>query len=178
MTNTFKLMAVYNQRMNLSIYNASEQVSETEIAKNRGAFFGSITGTLNHILVGDLIWLRRFAMHPNNFSSLEPILKMKEPQALDEILYVNLAELRHARITVDTAIIQFTNGLTHDHLTKALHYKNTKGNPFRKDFGSLIQHMFNHQTHHRGQVSTLLSQLGIDIGVTDLLSDIPDERET
>ena len=177
MTNIFKLMALYNQRMNLSVYDASAQLSEKDNVKNCGAFFGSIIGTLNHILVGDLIWLKRFAMHPENFNSLESILKMEEPQALDQILYAKLAELRQARLSVDRAIVQFTGELTNDHLQTTLHYKNMNGQAFRKNFGGLVQHLFNHQTHHRGQVSTLLSQIGIEIGVTDLLVDIPDERE-
>ena len=174
MVNTFKLMAAYNHRMNLSIYAVSAQVSEIDLVTHRGAFFGSIIGTLNHILVADLIWLRRFSMHSNNFRSLEPILEMRTPGALNEILYAKLAELKQARITVDRTIIDFTNELTDDHLLTTLLYKNTKNIAFKKNFGSLIQHFFNHQTHHRGQVSTLLSQLGIDIGVTDLLADIPD----
>ena len=175
MISIFRQMAAYNKRMNVCIYDACMHVSDADLGKNRGAYFGSILGTLNHILVGDLIWLRRFSTHSNDFVSLDCILKMEEPRVLDQLLHTQLVKLRQARTTVDSAIIEFTNELKSDHLQRALLYQNSKGTPCKKNFGSLVQHLFSHQIHHRGQVSTLLSQLDIDIGVTDLVADIPDE---
>lgn len=170
----FELMADYNQWMNQSLYHAASSLNTAELNQDRGAFFGSIMATLNHILVGDTIWLKRFACHPSNLVSLEYVRELNPPSSLDAILHTKLASLLVARKTMDALIIEFADELTEEVLTSSFTYTNTKGDLYTKNFGHLIQHFFNHQTHHRGQVSTLLSQAGVDIGMTDLLVKIPD----
>lgn len=169
----FELMAEYNQWMNKSIYSAASQLSASDLAEDRGAFFGSIIGTLNHLLVGDTIWLKRFAEHPAKLKSLEHFHEVESPNALDSILHENFEELRQSRLKMDHLIREFSSELTDAVLLSSLSYKNTKGEPFTKNLGALVQHFFNHQTHHRGQITTLLNQVGIDVGVTDLLVRIP-----
>ena len=88
------LMAHYNQWMNGNLLQCAAKLSADELNKNMGAFFGSILGTLNHLLVADLIWLNRFATHPANFSSLIKGLKeFEKPSALDQVLCSKLSEL-------------------------------------------------------------------------------------
>lgn len=166
-------MADYNQWMNANIYVAAAKLKSVELTRERGAFFGSIFGTLNHILVGDTIWLKRFGEHSSALGSLDPIRNLNLPASLDVTLYPKFDDLREARVRMDEIIINFSLELTDSILETTLDYKNTKGVRFKKPMGALIQHFFNHQTHHRGQVSTLLSQSGTDIGVTDLLARIP-----
>lgn len=173
----FQLMANYNQWMNVNLYKASSSLDSVELSKDRGAFFGSVSGTLNHILVGDTIWLKRFASHPGNFKSLDNVRNTPMPSALTEILYVEFVELQRARRQLDLTIVEFVNEAAETDYEMALSYNSTRGIPFCKNFGSLVQHFFNHQTHHRGQLTTLLAQLGIDCGVTDLLLRIPDAKE-
>ncbi len=170
----FSLMAEYNQWMNRSIYAAASTLSQEALVRQSGAFFGSILGTLNHLLVGDIIWLKRFAAHPEQFSSLVNMHAILLPKALDQVLYEDLAMLRDQREALDKMIITFVNQLTAPSLNSNLTYQNTKGITFTKPFAMLLQHFFNHQTHHRGQLSTLLSQSGVDIGVTDVLAKIPE----
>ncbi|ROR97913.1 putative damage-inducible protein DinB [Sinobacterium caligoides] len=170
----FELMAAYNQRINSSIYNAAATLSSDELKRDRGAFFSSIIGTLNHIIVGDTIWLKRFANHPASFPSLDYIRALDTPLSLDAIIYPQFSALTAARNKMDDVIVQLTSELSDDDVACTLEYSNTKGLVFRKNFGALLQHLFNHQTHHRGQVSTLLFQAGIDIGATDLLMNIAD----
>lgn len=171
----FRLMATYNQRMNRNVYQAAADLSTEKLVEDAGAFFKSILGTLNHILVGDTIWLQRFAGHPAAFQSLAYLKEMDSPASLDAELYSDLNQLRTAREQMDVAVIDFTEELTESDLSSLLDYRTTAGEPACKNLGHLVQHFFNHQTHHRGQVSTLLSQAGQDIGVTDLLALIPDE---
>ena len=171
----FKLMADYNQWINERVYRAASQLSADELSKDRGAFFGSIIGTLNHILVGDTIWLQRFAEHPAHFKALDYVRILDKPIALDSIMYAEFKDLESARATMDRVIKDFCDELSDEVLSTHLSYHNTKGDRFRKNFGHLVQHFFNHQTHHRGQVSTLLNQAGMNIGVTDLLVSIPGE---
>jgi uncharacterized damage-inducible protein DinB len=172
----FKLMASYNEWMNQNIYSAAASLSEKELHQNRGAFFGSIIGTLNHIMIGDIIWLKRFSDHPKNFKSLELIRNIEKPANLNGILNDNLKDLKIKRNELDNSITKFVEELTDDVISSPLSYKNTKGVTFSKKLGYLLQHFFNHQTHHRGQISTLCYQVGIDIGVTDLLACIPEEK--
>lgn len=171
----FELLSVYNQWMNSKVYEAAAQLSATDLAKDSGAFFGSILGTLNHIVVGDIVWLKRFATHPSCLDSLREFADLQNPKSLDQIVFNDLASLSEHRIWLDRKIINWIAGLSEGDLDFILSYHNTKGIPANKRYSSLVLHFFNHQTHHRGQVSTLLSQAGVDIGVTDLLAQIPEE---
>jgi len=177
MKSNFELMAAYNQSMNQRLYESTSVLSLSELEKDRGAYFKSIIGTLNHILVGDIIWLKRFANHKTEFNSLEYVRNLLSPNTLDEILHSTFEPLKEARIEMDKAFLNFTSEVVESDLSGVIEYKNTKGLDFCKNFGQVLQHVFNHQTHHRGQVTTLLSQVGIDVGVTDLLLWIPDEKE-
>jgi uncharacterized damage-inducible protein DinB len=175
MKNNFKLMSLYNQSMNKSMYKVASGLSAENLEKNRDVFFDSIVGTLNHILVGDIIWLKRFASHDTIFTSLDYVRDIDTPASLDVILHPKLHLLLEERAKLDEVIVQFTSELTDQAIASPLAYSNTKGQLFVKNVGFLLQHFFNHQTHHRGQVSALLSQVGADVGVTDLLMSIPDE---
>jgi uncharacterized damage-inducible protein DinB len=170
----FMLMATYNQWMNDNLYDVSSQLTAHQLIEDRGAFFGSVLGTLNHILVGDTIWLQRFSCHPSDFTALKPLRSQPVPKALSQILHADVSALRDARGVMDRTIIDFVAETTETDYSQALTYADTRGNPHRKNFGQLLQHFFNHQTHHRGQVTVLLSQQGLDFGVTDLLLKIED----
>ena len=161
--------------MNKSMYEAASRLGSEECEKDRGAFFESIIGTLNHILVGDIIWLKRFANHETKFPSLDYVRSIKTPASLDVKLYSTLAQLETERSKMDKVIVEFASKLTDNVIASSLSYKNTNGDSFVKNFGHLLQHFFNHQTHHRGQVSTLLYQAGEDVGVTDLVIGIPND---
>jgi uncharacterized damage-inducible protein DinB len=169
------LMAGYNEWMNRKVYAAARTLPAEALAAERQAFFGSIIGTLNHLVVGDIIWLQRFAAHPARHSALEPILRLPTPAALNTLLFADIEALSNQRQMLDKTIKQWAAQLTEDDLLAVLHYRNMKGVAAAKRFSSLVMHFFNHQTHHRGQLSTLLFQAGVDIGVTDLLALIADE---
>jgi uncharacterized damage-inducible protein DinB len=171
------LMAAYNETMNVKLYEAAGKLSAADLAMDRGAFFGSIIGTLNHIVVGDTLWLKRFAAHPSHPPALEPVRALPQPVALNQVLFTDLGELAARRKVIDAAIKGWAASITVEDLGHILHYANTKGVKSQKRFSSLVLHFFNHQTHHRGQATTLLSQAGQDVGVTDLLALIPNETE-
>ncbi len=170
----FELMARYNQWMNESIYEACSELDGSELTRDQGAFFSSILGTLNHILVGDTIWLKRFAEHPTNFRTLSTVKAAAKPESLCSILYTDFDELRDARYILDRTLIDFCDEVEVYDLSQPLVYCNMQGNKFEKRFGYLMQHFFNHQTHHRGQITTLLNQNDIEVAITDLLAVIPE----
>ena len=171
------LMASYNQWMNAKVYEAAERLPPDELATNRKAFFGSLLGTLNHIVVADTIWLKRFATHPAKYEVLEPLRAMPAPTSLDQMLFSELAPMHKHREWLDKIIKEWAASLKDADLEHTLQYTNMKGITTHRNFAGLVLHFFNHQTHHRGQATTLLSQAGQDVGVTDLLMLIPDEAQ-
>ena len=169
-------MAKYNYRMNSQIFNAIKNLTGSDINEDRGAYFNSIIGTLNHILVGDIIWLRRLADHSNKYVTLKKMSDLPEPKGLDDILFSDIESVKTTRIKVDLLLCHWLENETHNEdFSRNLEYSNTKNIISRRNFGELLSHLFNHQTHHRGQLTTLLNQLGIDVGVTDFLLEIPDD---
>jgi uncharacterized damage-inducible protein DinB len=111
---------------------------------------------LNHLLVGDRIWMGRFIQQP-------------VPYTIGQELYANFDELRHQRQLTDQAIINWTKSLSQTWLAQPFTYTSGLDKKSRTlPTWLLVTHLFNHQTHHRGQLTTLLNQLGYDSGVTDL----------
>lgn len=168
-----RFMARYNTWMNTRTYDAAGRLPPSELAVDRKAFFGSILGTLNHLVVTDTIWLKRFAAHPAAHAALDPVRRLPMPASLDAMPFTDFAALAAHRKMLDGAIEDWVQSLTDDDLGYVLHYANSKGVESDRLLFSLVLHFFNHQTHHRGQVSTLLFQAGVDVGVTDLLVLIP-----
>lgn len=163
------LMARYNQWMNQKIYAATQSLPIEEVTKDRGAYFQSILGTLNHLYVADIVWLKRFSRHPSQFTTLASLDDQPSPTRLDEIVHERLPELWAARVKLDTTILKLAAQITQFDLNQVLSYKNRSGEPKTKSFSDLLQHFFNHQTHHRGQLTTLLGQAGKTVEPTDLL---------
>lgn len=149
-------MAEYNQWMNQKLYAICTEIPDAVRKEDRGAFFRSIHGTLNHLLVGDRIWLGRFTGQPF-------VAKVSDE------LYGDFAELQQARELTDRQILDWVNQLTDAWLCQDFTYTSGIDRKTRiLPAWLLVTHLFNHQTHHRGQLTTLLSQLGYDPGVTDL----------
>jgi uncharacterized damage-inducible protein DinB len=153
-----RAMAAYNRWMNDKLYDCAARLSDEARKRDVGAFFKSIHGTLNHLLLTDRIWLGRFTYKP--FAA----------KSLDQELYADFAELRAERAVTDGAITAWVGALTEQDLAGELAYTTmTNLQPRRDPFWFALTHFFNHQTHHRGQVTTLLFQRGVDPGVTDFL---------
>ncbi len=142
----FRMLADYNRRANARLYEACGRLPAAERTKVRPAFFKSIHGTLNHIMVGDRIWLGRFEGREMTSSGL------------DSILYEDFAELCRARRAEDDRIEAFAEGLTVEFLGGTIGYRNHEGRSFEDPAALVVAHLFNHQTHHRGQVHDMLCQ--------------------
>lgn len=169
-----KLLAAYNAGMNRKLYAAAARLTPEALHADRQAFFGSLFGTLNHLVAADTIWLTRFARHPSAFAALAPLRDAAIPSDLRQSYGTDLPTLQAHRLRLDGTIEALAAQLQAADIEQVLVYRNTRGNEYRKRFGDLLLHFFNHQTHHRGQASTLLTQAGVDIGITDLLEIVPD----
>ena len=164
------LMANYNQWMNRKVYEAAGTLTDAALTADRQAFFGSILGTLNHLALGDTVWLKRFVEHPAGFSALAPLKAVAAPTDLRQLAFADIRELAAHRAWLDQLILDWSPSLRDAHLDLRLSYHTMGGVASEKPFFGLLMHFFNHQTHHRGQVTTLLSQAGVDVGDTDLLA--------
>lgn len=150
-------MAQYNQWMNQNLYAICAEISDAERKRDRGAFFKSIHGTLNHLLYGDRAWMGRFTKQPFAVSTI------------GQELYKDFDELRHERQLTDAAIVHWANEIQASWLEQPFRYTSNVDQQTRVlPTWVLVTHLFNHQTHHRGQLTTLLSQMGCDPGITDL----------
>lgn len=155
-------MARYNRWMNERLYALCADLDGDTYRADRGAFFGSIHGTLNHLLLADRVWMGRFTDQPY------PV------ERLDQELYAEFDQLRGERARTDAAIERWAAQLTTEDLAGELRYHSLVNPQARAmPLWLAVTHFFNHQTHHRGQVTALLSQAGVDYGVTDLIA-LPD----
>jgi uncharacterized damage-inducible protein DinB len=170
----FSHLASYNQWMNTKLYEAAAGLPEAALHQDRGAFFGSVFGTLNHIAIGDILWFKRIARCFPGLASLRCVDQLPPPVFPNTPLCETLSELARLRGMLDEAIIAFCAEAGPARLGEALEWTSTKGVTSRKLLGDVLVHVFNHQTHHRGQATTLFSQMGIDVGATDLLLLLPD----
>jgi len=162
-----RALARYNRLANARLYDACDRIGDSERRRARPAFFRSIHGTLNHILVGDRIWMARFQG------------KTVPSSGLDAILYEKFDDLRAARVEQDALIQAFAQSLTDARLLSTIAYRNNAGLDFEDPVWMLILHFFNHQTHHRGQVHDMLCQTSVAPPSLDLhrvLKPMPDSR--
>lgn len=149
-------MAEYNQWMNQKLYRICAEIPDEIRKQDRGAFFKSVHGTLNHLLFGDRIWMGRFIDKPF-------VAKIGDELCSD------FAQLQQEREITDRQILEWAQQLSSEWLEQPFTYRSGVDGKMRTmPAWVLVTHMFNHQTHHRGQLTTLLSQLGYDPGVTDL----------
>lgn len=148
-------MAHYNRWMNEKLYAACARLDDAGRKRDRGAFFGSVHATLNHLLLADQAWMQRLSGEA---------VTMRSPR--DEV-HADFGALAAARAAMDERLLQWAQALP------------AKGGEFRffsvsyqrervLPLHAVVLQVFNHQTHHRGQLTTLLSQAGIDVGVTDI----------
>jgi uncharacterized damage-inducible protein DinB len=152
-------MARYNRWQNENLYGAADTASDAERRRARGAFFGSIHATLNHLLWGDRIWMSRLAGTAKPEGGI--------PQSVS--LYADWNDLKRERAAFDTVIIDWADQLEDASLAGELTwFSGAIKAEVRKPKWLLVTHMFNHQTHHRGQVHCMLTQAGSKPGDTDL----------
>lgn len=171
----YRALARYNRWMNRKLYAAVAALDAQEQKRDRGAFFGSISGTLNHILLADRAWLGRFTSDPERFGSRDLAGQPIVITSLAQILYDEFRELERERERTDEDLLAWTYSLDEQALDSMLEYKTSRGEMKRQVLWWAVGHLFNHQTHHRGQVTTLLTQAGIDPGATDLVAMLNEE---
>jgi uncharacterized damage-inducible protein DinB len=155
----FRQLADYNRWANLRIYGAALEMPEEQYRRPTGVFFGSLHGTLNHLLLADRIWLKRLTGTGEH------------PDRLDTILYDDREELLCARIAEDDRLQELVGSYEDADLTRTISYQTTSGKPYSQPLQDILLHLFNHQTHHRGQAHACCSIVtGREPPMLDLLA--------
>ncbi len=163
----YRAMARYNRWMNQRIYASCAKLSDQELRRDLSGFFGSVHGALNHILLADCAWLVRLT-RDDQYRARGADGEVIQIKSLAQILYEDFTELGASRSDLDKKICAWAEELSEEDATAMLKYKDSKGTPYSHPAWYAMSHVFNHQTHHRGQVTALLFQLGQDPGITDL----------
>ncbi len=154
----YAMLARYNAWANRRLYDAAAELDDQEYRADRGAFFKSMHGTLNHLLTADRVWMHRFTGQGPS------------PERLDMIHHEQLADLRRAREAEDERIVGYIDGLTEPELAGTIRYRRVSTpEVFEQALAPALAHFFNHQTHHRGQAHSILCSFGKRGLVLDLL---------
>ena len=148
MKSYFQDLAAYNHWANQTLYGSISELVDAERQKDLGGFFSSLLNTLNHILVGDLLWMERLEGSG------------RKPATLDTILHEDYEALKQDRFETDKRLIQILDQMPPSMLSEYLDYKTSAGVDCHDPVSGILAHIFNHQTHHRGQCHHMLSQLG------------------
>ena len=158
MKSHYTMFAGYNAWANRRLYDAAALLSDAEYRADKGAFFKSMHGTLNHLLVTDRIWMKRFTGEGD------------APDRLDAILHQNLADLDAARTAEDRRIVAYVDSLDDERLRGVIRYRRVSTpEEFVQPLMPALDHWLNHQTHHRGQAHMILTSLGKTAPELDLL---------
>jgi len=154
----YRMFAAYNRWANERIYDAAEYLSDEEWERDVRAFFGSICGTLNHVLVADRIWMHRFTGTGETH------------RTLSEMPHPRFAELKTARGAMDERIVDYADSLDEETLGGLFSYVSiTNPTEITQPLAPALAHFFNHQTHHRGHAHMILSVLEHEPPPLDLI---------
>jgi uncharacterized damage-inducible protein DinB len=145
----FVMMANYNAWANARLFRMAGALGDDLYRKEVGAYFKSLHGTLNHLLSADRIWMHRLTGTGDH------------PDRLNAILFDDLPSLHAARVKEDGRIIGFVQGLDEPAFEEVLEYRTLNGMPQRQRRREILAHLFNHETHHRGQAHAILTVLGV-----------------
>jgi uncharacterized damage-inducible protein DinB len=171
MKKAFQSFALYNRSVNLSVLELVEPLPKDKIMFETKAFYPTIFATLLHIFVADILWLRRY----RDFLKENKILKdckflQTDEKMMQEELKADYKKYFEYRKELDEAIVQFVDSLTAGEIDSVIKYKDYMGRDIEKELWKTLLHWFNHQTHHRGQVSVLLDLIGVNHDYSGLVN--------
>jgi len=169
MRELFQLLAEYNKQTNQEVLGILEGLPQEKLSKDLGSYYSSILGIMNHILITDTTWIRRFANNLPELNVVTPQLPMFELKTWKDIVWNSLSIFKPVRTSVDEVIGQVFRLVSEDKYNLKMKYQDYKGQEQHKTVWYAFLHFFNHQTHHRGQVAVLLDQLSVENDFSNLI---------
>jgi uncharacterized damage-inducible protein DinB len=170
MKELFQLLAKYNAKANAEMMGILEGLTPEQITRDVKSYYGSILGLLNHILVTDVMWLRRFGNQFPELAQINAQLPEFTMKGWKDIIWTSLADLKPVRNAVDQALEQVCGLLSEKQYASVLEYKAWDGKAMKKTVWLVLTHQFHHQTHNRGQIAVLLDQMGIENDYSGILN--------
>jgi len=172
MKTLFQAFARYNGSVNRSILELVEPLKKEQVMMETKAYYPSIFETLLHNFIADLNWLKRYRDAFKENKGLDRNLISMDDKSLRKEFESDYMKFFQYRRQMDDVIIQFVNALDESKLDSVIKYKNYKGEVIEKEIWKTLLHLFNHQTHHRGQVSVLLDMVGVDHDFSSMVTRI------
>lgn len=164
----FRMLALYNQRVNEQLIGVCAALPSDVLNTDTKSFFPTIIDYWNHILFGDLILLGRIAANEVAGLSKEDFSSFPTPKSPTDTYFRTMEDLAILRVKVDKLLVKYCKHLTESDIESVITYTTTEGEVMTKAVADITQHIFNHQAHHRGQLTCVLSQFGADYGCMDL----------
>jgi len=161
MQTQLQFLADCNRKTDRELMAILEQLDPALSTRATGAYYGSILGTLSHVLLADLVWAERLIAFEPGLGRVVGTLPERGPPAVIDRVWSSLSGFRAARERADDGYVEVTAALSDEHLGRTMHYRNLKGEPQSKPVWVVLLHLFTHQIHHRGQVAALLDQAGV-----------------
>lgn len=164
---SIKLFARYNEITNIKMNEIISELSSEQWERQFNGYFNSIKSMCNHIYICDFNWLKRFSnLRPFKFISNS---MFKQTLGFDEVVLESIQDYKEKRDKLDISINEFVNELRGEDIEKDLKYIDSHGKEYKRNFGGLILHMFNHETHHRGMISIYLEEMEIANDYSNLM---------
>lgn len=164
---SIKLFARYNERTNIEMNKIISELSHAQWEKQFNGYFNSIKSMCNHIYICDFNWLKRFS-NLRQFKFIQNEM-FNQTLGFDEVILLSIQDYKEKRSKLDVSINEFVNELKREDLEKDLKYIDSQGKEYTRNFGGLILHMLNHETHHRGMISLYLEEMGISNDYSNLM---------
>jgi uncharacterized damage-inducible protein DinB len=160
----------YNKLTNNDMFTILSTINNNDLNKDIGSYFISINGILNHLINTDIIWLQRIKRYFKAYTSLDnELINTTEIKSITQINTNNFHELRNTISNLDQIFINLLIEIKNNELGKEINYLNTKGERKSKMFWLLLVHIFNHNTHHRGQISGFLDIMKIENDFSNMI---------
>ncbi len=170
MKELFVFLAKYNKQTNKTMFQILEKMPAEQVTRDMKGFYKSILGTLNHLTMADINWTRRITGAIKELSPIAATLPTVQAKAPTDVVWKTLAELKAIRTDIDEKIARMVELLPEKTYTAKITYKNYKGEEQTKLAWHMLMQVFNHETHHRGTVSVLLDQLGVENDYSSVLA--------
>lgn len=172
----YRALARHNRWINRKLFRLAFTLDDATLKRDLGATFGSIHLTFNHLLLSDRTWMLRFTEDHERFISRTVAQEPIEIVGPSQELYQDMETLHRERERTDEDMLEWTYALDEAALDRVIEYETIAGEPQRHALWWALGHLFNHQSHMRGQAAVLLKQLGVDPGAMDLISMLRDEE--
>lgn len=160
----------YNKITDEKLFNILDKISSEKLNQENGSYFKTLTGTFNHIIITCIFWMQRIKKYFKDYKALQNEVLNKQIKSITQIITNDYSEIVNMIKEIDLIFINLIKEATEEELSENINYIDTKNKENKKDFGLVLLHILNHIVHHRGQISQILDEWGIENDYSNLIS--------